>query len=135
MTDTDTQRVVEIAAREQSASPGPWEVWEGCSWRRIGQVGRQSARPIIEPTNHHLDGHPDLTGPNLSADLRFIAHAREDVPYLLALITRQREEIERKDRIEKAAIALIADVRARYPGEDLRCPFMIELDAALEATK
>ena len=35
------------------------------------------------------------------------------------------------DRLREAAKALIADVRARHPGEDLRCPHMIALDAAL----
>lgn len=30
-----------------------------------------------------------------------------------------------------AAAALIADVRRRYPDEELRCPFMAALDAAL----
>jgi|CXWL01.1.fsa_nt_gi hypothetical protein len=29
-----------------------------------------------------------------------------------------------------AVVALLADVRRRYPGEELRCPFMIKLDAA-----
>lgn len=33
--------------------------------------------------------------------------------------------------LEKAAGDLIADVRRRYPGEALRCPYMIALDAAL----
>ena len=35
------------------------------------------------------------------------------------------------DRLREAATALIADVRVRHPGEDLRCPHMIALDAAL----
>ncbi len=34
-------------------------------------------------------------------------------------------------RLHAAAAALIADVRRRYPGEELRCPYMRELDAAL----
>jgi hypothetical protein len=33
--------------------------------------------------------------------------------------------------LEAAASALIADVRARYPNEDLRCPHMIALASAL----
>lgn len=31
----------------------------------------------------------------------------------------------------EAASALLADVRRRYPGEELRCPFMRALDAAM----
>lgn len=33
--------------------------------------------------------------------------------------------------VEAAARALLADVRRRYPGEDLRCPYMIALDNSL----
>lgn len=36
-------------------------------------------------------------------------------------------------RMRSAAQALIDDVRRRYPGEELRCPLMIELDTALQA--
>lgn len=52
-----------------------------------------------------------------------------------ALITRQREEIERLKHVDVLARALIADVRTRHPGEELQCPFMVALNAALEATK
>ena len=34
-----------------------------------------------------------------------------------------------------AASALIADVRARYPGEELRCEYMRGLDAAIAKAK
>lgn len=36
------------------------------------------------------------------------------------------------DALREAAAALIDDVRKRHPGEDLRCPHMIALDAALK---
>jgi len=36
------------------------------------------------------------------------------------------------DRVFNAAKALLDDVRRRYPGEDLKCPFMRELDAAVD---
>ncbi len=39
------------------------------------------------------------------------------------------------NRVIKAAAALIADVRRRNPGEELYCPYMIELDAALQSTQ
>jgi len=37
------------------------------------------------------------------------------------------------DALKIAAAALLADVRRRYPGEDLRCEYMIALDAAINA--
>jgi len=36
------------------------------------------------------------------------------------------------DRLRKAGQDLIDDVRRRHPGEELHCPFMRELDAALK---
>jgi len=44
----------------------------------------------------------------------------------------ERERTARAD-VVKAAEALIADVRRRYPGEELRCPYMRALDDALRA--
>lgn len=40
-------------------TPGPWYVADGCSWRRILQVGTDTE--VIVPTNSITDGHPDLT--------------------------------------------------------------------------
>lgn len=42
--------------------------------------------------------------------------------------------IEKDRAVLKAATNLLADVRRRYPGEELRCPYMIALDAALKET-
>ena len=39
------------------------------------------------------------------------------------------------DALKMAASALLADVRRRYPNEDLRCEYMIALDAALGQSK
>ena len=45
------------------------------------------------------------------------------------------EDLEdRLEKLEALAKALIDDVRARYPGEELRCPHMIALDEALKGT-
>jgi len=77
------ERLAQIKARAEAASPGPWEIWSGCSWRRIGRVGHQGERPVIEPIVSRSDGHPDLTGPNREYDLDFIAHARADIPWLI----------------------------------------------------
>ena len=38
---------------------------------------------------------------------------------------------KRIESLETAARNLIADVRRRYPGEELRCPYMRALDEAL----
>ena len=43
------------------------------------------------------------------------------------------DERARLGAIEAAARALLADVRLRHPGETLRCPYMRELENAIEA--
>lgn len=47
-------------------TPGPWELWTGCSWRRIGS--KATGQTVCEPTVHHRDGHPDLYFPNGGQD-------------------------------------------------------------------
>jgi hypothetical protein len=44
-----------------------------------------------------------------------------------------KARIDELEAVEAAAADLIADVRTRYPNEELRCKYMIALDAALEA--
>jgi hypothetical protein len=89
LTEEERGRLDEIKERERRATPGKWEAWNGCSWWRIGlqaHSGRQYE--IISPTTDSSDGHPNLTGPNLRDDLTFAAHARQDIPLLLAIISR-----------------------------------------------
>ena len=52
----------------------------------------------------------------------------------LALIRETAELKARIEKLEALAQALIDDVRARHPGEELRCPRMIALDEALKGT-
>ena len=54
----------------------------------------------------------------------FVADAR----WHRAECAKARAEIK---RLREAASALLDDVHRRYPGEELRCPFMRGLDAAL----
>lgn len=44
-------------------------------------------------------------------------------------------QLYKLEQVQRAAQALIDDVRRRYPGEALRCPLMIALDGALTAAK
>lgn len=58
------------------ATPGPWELQDGCSWRRIGT--RDGDGTVLCPTNSSHDRHPDLTcgrGEDLYANLRLIVEA------------------------------------------------------------
>lgn len=50
----------EITEALERATPGEWELWTGCSWRRFGIKGRQGHPAVLEPTTHRIDGWPDL---------------------------------------------------------------------------
>ena len=78
----------EIARRVADASKGPWESFiegrdqlGGDSFIRIG--GLDDAEPDMYVTR-------DLT-PAVTTDLDFIAHARQDIPRLLAEVHRLRD--------------------------------------------
>ena len=76
----DGERLREIRERAEKATLGPWYVGEKITW-----MVRSSAFGNI--------AHCDLQGgPGNEADAVFIAHAREDIPYLLErLETLERE--------------------------------------------
>jgi hypothetical protein len=99
-TPTNCVRISEIIARVDAATPGPWVA------AKVGSSGCGGIRPAFH--NHagtdcySDDGDPDCPaaieivttdggyyGPSWP-DAEFVAHAREDVPYLLAEIARLR---------------------------------------------
>ncbi|MFF7824251.1 hypothetical protein ACFZCM_03410 [Streptomyces rochei] len=73
------EREAEIAARADAASPAPWFLHD--DWP--GRVFSESQ------FNHHI---ARVTGSNPEPNERFIAHAREDVPALLAELAAVRTE-------------------------------------------
>jgi len=84
-------RPAEIAARAAAATPGPWEVDPGGWQVRSGVCN-------ICGTFHchqmHDGGRTDGEHP-IQPDADFIAHAREDIPWLLAELARRETQIER----------------------------------------
>lgn len=83
-------RLDEIRAREQAATPGPWFV-EPIGDRDF-ETAKQRGRVIPDVLRwqgyrNTLDcGEDDATA-------QFIAHAREDIPWLLAEIERLQENL------------------------------------------
>jgi hypothetical protein len=56
----------------------------------------------------------------------------QNSPYTMVhFVIRTDSEVE--DALLSAAKSLIADVRSRHPGEELRCPYMRALDGAVSA--
>jgi hypothetical protein len=90
----------ERIARE--ATPGPWELQDGCSWRRIGT--RWHDGNVLCPTNHPTDHHPDLCagrGEDVYANLRHITTF--DPPTVLSLLSALKEAREALRPIAKIA--------------------------------
>lgn len=77
MTELD---LAAIRRRAEQATPGPWVLWTGCSWKRIG-VNDERLTMVLTPTVNPHDRHPDLIVSD--ADAEFIIHARTDIPFLL----------------------------------------------------
>lgn len=82
---TDSDRLAQIAARAEAATAGPWVV-DGRGVTARGYV-----------TSH---------------DWVFIAHAREDVPWLLALVERLTAELAQRDEQIAALRDELADAYA-----------------------
>ena len=118
MTD---EELAQIRARVEAATPGPWRCWNGYELRR----------PVMRQPNPDASPHPDMAmgriGPEvpfgsgitatrpfddiraLRPDAEFVAHAREDVPALLAEVEQLRATLER----ERADHASCEDTNAR----------------------
>lgn len=75
-----------------AASPGPWALWDGCSWRRFGSVHTQ--RLVIEPIVYsQRDRHPDLLVSK--EDAAFVTMAREALPFWIHEASRLKLENQR----------------------------------------
>jgi len=105
MTDSlvSEARVQEIQARVEKATKGPWAI-EPCSdtderrdvvadYKMV--KGKKQAHWIAE-LDAQMDFDSDVEGQlsTLEANAEFIAHAREDIPYLLAALTAHHEALD-----------------------------------------
>ena len=88
-------RIAEIQQRCEAATPSPWEVEKYYHDEPYEQFIKSAA--VVSTYEDGSKG--TITRNNWSnpvvADLEFIAHAREDIPYLLAQLAERDKEIER----------------------------------------
>ncbi len=89
------EELAEMRARAEAATPGPWSVGDG---EFVQQSGTYMAicrvnNPVVNDWRRGktVDGGPGSNEPNKE----FIAHAREDVPALLAENAALRESVQR----------------------------------------
>lgn len=81
MTDTaplTDQQLADIRQRAEAATPGPWHLDEDDA--EIWSADHSMVADIWEPTHASMNGE-------------FIAHARQDVPALLAEVARLRAQL------------------------------------------
>lgn len=82
-----------IKDRVARATPGKWELWTGCSWRRFGIIG--GIRPFIEPVVSS-DGHPDMI--IKEGDSEFIAHSKSDIFSLISEVEKLRSTAQQAEK-------------------------------------
>lgn len=109
------ERLAEIRERAAAATPGPWGTYDDGTGRydiaaELQDTGhgftcrRQVAQTVDEPIDNdpaHRDWDADEDDDQIFADAEFIAHAREDLPALLAEVERLRSDRDRfADRVD-----------------------------------
>lgn len=102
--------MTEIRAREQKATKGPWQSNNPADYIYARNPYGHGDMLVAQPRGWghltgtgacHLDEHKAMAIQKANAD--FIAHAREDVPYLLSQLSAQAQEIARlREALTKA---------------------------------
>lgn len=80
---TFAERITQVQARVAAATAGPWHP------SIEGKHHESGSSCILQPT-----GGIDLDGAS-DGDIEFMAHARQDIPYLLTELERLQEVISR----------------------------------------
>jgi hypothetical protein len=95
------QELRKIEQRAERATPGPWKTYRS-DYFALSYVDGQ----------HHVGSIASLNHVN---DAKFIAHAREDIPRLIAEVRRLREILRQKELRERAAAEEIDCPDCGYP--------------------
>lgn len=112
-----------IRARAEAATPGPWTMRDGWGPTTDGLMHFTRIANGDHDSVLSADG-PDIAGSRANAE--FIAHARHDIPALLAEVDRLRSQldvqlgqvIDERDRAEETADDL-ADLVGEIVGEEV----------------
>jgi 8-oxo-dGTP diphosphatase len=109
-----SDRLEKIREREARATPGPWEeaAW---GYRQAGENGK----PVVwaEPNSH---GSPGAHVDHRMGDAEFIAHAREDVPWLLEQVDTWRAHAE----ADHAKLEQVAELVQQWRAKGAQADFL-----------
>lgn len=115
------ERLTEIAARAAAATPGPWGFYDGDTYADVAADLEQTSRGSysyrqkiaqLEDENYwddpaHEEHDEERAPEQMAANAAFIAHAREDVPALLARVAElEAERHTTNEALSEAAEAL-----------------------------
>jgi hypothetical protein len=101
---SEAERITQIEARLEAATPGPWELDEIPETGECGVFGG--------PNFWYSEGHAMVCANAYYDDAGFIANAREDIPYLLAALraAEAREQEAKAIGWDEAVIKTLAAV-------------------------
>lgn len=121
MTELTTTQEQAIRSRLNAATEGPWE--QGGRSIEAGPPTYAEVVSVDVECMGHCYGGVGL-GIQREADAQFMAHAREDIPALLAEVHRLRAELAKArevtdEKVERAARALAAHWTDRHTNESL----------------
>lgn len=114
----EVDRLAAIAARASAATPGPWYRHAEISYRVQGQV-HEIVLATRADDGYGIVAFTGVKGehPRTPLDAEFIAHSREDVPWLLAEVLRLRAIAEAVQAtlvsLEEDQARLVAQLRDR----------------------
>lgn len=135
-TPMPSERLAGIAARVDAATAGPWGFYDGDTYADVAAdmeqtgPGSYSYRQKIAQLDDdhywddtaHEDDDEECAAAQMTADARFIAHARTDLPDLLAEVERLRTEVESLRRCASEQLETIQEAAAVLAerGDELR---------------
>ncbi len=92
----------ELRRLARAATPGPWRVQTGCSWRRIGTDSGDG--DVLRPCTHPHDGWPDIVAP--AENLKYIASANPKA--ILALLD-EIDQLKAENEVLRGALKPFAE--------------------------
>ncbi|PCB15156.1 hypothetical protein CJT94_24390 [Pseudomonas aeruginosa] len=92
----------ELRRLAKAATPGPWRVQTGCSWRRIGTD--RGDGDVLRPCTHPHDGWPDIVAP--AENLKYIASANPKA--ILALLD-EIDQLKAENEVLRGALKPFAE--------------------------
>jgi hypothetical protein len=94
-TTEQLNELLSVAEGAAKLRPGPWSVWDSCSWRRIGTTAPYADGDVICPVTQR-DGHPDLL-----AEREVLDHVAAFDPTTCAELVREVMRLSRELNIAK----------------------------------